>query len=211
MYFRDVSHIDIIRNIVQRFAIIRGEQHFSIGDENTLTPVRSRTALHFGIVLSGFQAIAIYVTAIYPVRHPNHIFLPINSKTWNLYLSWFRRPRQIAFPFQSLCIVNRYGDIITTSVFEFFNTAVNFSIVDIDITEVVGNFGILERLIVLHHQISLFVVFVQYFGVGNIVVIAIDSNSLTSGNRNHFFQPVFWTEMLCIYWHAYKKQCHCKK
>ena len=27
--------------------------------------------------------------------------------------------------------------------------------------------------------------------IGNIVVIAIDSNSLTSGNRNHFFQPVF--------------------
>lgn len=198
----DVGDVDVVGDVVGGFAVVGGEEDFTVGDKDALAPVGCGSALHFGVILSGFEAVAVNVAAVNPVAHPYHVFLAVDCKSGAFYLSGFGAPGDGAFPLEGVGVVNVDGDVVTAAVFEFLVAGVDFAVVNVDIAEVVSEFGVLEGLVVFHYDVALFVVLVEYACVGDVVVVFVDGDALTSCYGDDFFESVLGAEVLRANGHA---------
>ena len=98
------------------------------------------------MIFTGGEVVAVGIAAVYPVGHPYHVSVAVDSYSRHFDLAAFRTPRQIAFPLESVGVVDGNSDVVASAIFEFFYAAVDFSIPYIYVSEMVCYFGMLKWL-----------------------------------------------------------------
>ena len=68
---------------------------------------------------------------------------------------------------------------------------------DINVTEVVGDFWMLEGLVVLCYKITILVILIENLCIRYIVISTVDSDSWWCGEWDYFLETVFAAYMLC--------------
>ena len=156
-----------------------------------------------GVVLLGSQAVGIHITAVNPVAQPHEALLTVDCNTRNLDLARLGRPRNILDPLQSLGVVDRDADVLATAQVEVLVAGIYLAVVNVDVAKVVGQLRMWEQavfvgLYTLLHQVPVVVKLVETAGVGDVEIILIGCDALTSGNLNHLLEAILCAQVLCI-------------
>ena len=86
-HVRHVSDVYVVGNVPHRLAVVRREKHLAVGDEDALSPVWHRAALHLAVVCARLQVVCIYVAAVDPVAHPYEFIVAVHTYARDFHLA----------------------------------------------------------------------------------------------------------------------------
>ena len=89
--------------------------------------------MHLADILPRLEIIAVQIAAVHPVRHPDHVVVPVHGQTAHLDLPRFGVPVDRTLPFQVVRIVNGDLNVLALAVFESLATGIQLAVPHVDI------------------------------------------------------------------------------
>ena len=153
--------------------------------------------MHLAGILPRLEIIAVQIAAVHPVRHPDHVVVPVHGQSAHLDLPRFGVPVDRTLPFQVVRIVNGDLNVLALAVFESLDTGIQLAVPHVDIAQVIGfERQSFERVFVFGDQPPLLVILVERRAARNVIIVRVGGDSLPSFDRNDPFEPILPAEAL---------------
>ena len=153
--------------------------------------------MHLADILPRLEIIAVQIAAVHPVRHPDHVVVPVHGQSAHLDLPRFGVPVYRTLPFQVVRIVNGDLNVLALAVFESLDTGIQLAVPHVDIAQVIGfERQSFERVFVFGDQPPLLVILVERRAARNVIIVRVGGDSLPSFDRNDPFEPILPAETL---------------
>ena len=153
--------------------------------------------MHLADILPRLEIIAVQIAAVHPVRHPDHVVVPVHGQSAHLDLPRFGVPVDRTLPFQVVRIVNGDLNVLALAVFESLDTGIQLAVPHVDIAQVIGfERQSFERVFVFGDQPPLLVVLVEHRAARNIIVVRVSGDPLPAFDRENPRQAVLPSQCL---------------